>query len=110
VGQQAPFQLETVKATLDCARADVDFEDDRMKVLDGKLSTLATFSGLSVSISASLGANVLVAGKLCTGFTIALGATLTGQRNIETKWDVTRNATSWPDAGLGEPCDRRIQP
>jgi hypothetical protein len=77
VTQQARFQLETVKATLDCARADVDFEDDRMKVLDGKLSTLATFSGLSVSISASLGANVLVAGKLCTGFTIALGATLT---------------------------------
>ena len=48
-----------------------------MKVLDAKLSTLASFSGLSVSISASLGANVLVAGRLCTGFTIALGITLT---------------------------------
>ncbi len=48
-----------------------------MKVLDGKLSTLATFSGLSVSISASLGASVLVTGRLCAEFTIALGVILT---------------------------------
>ena len=74
---QAPFELETAKATLECARADVEAEDDRMKVLDSKLSNLATLSGLSVSISASLGANVLVTGALCTLFTIALGATLT---------------------------------
>lgn len=77
MGEKAPFQLETIKATLECARADVEMEDDRMKVLDTKLSTLASFSGLSVSISASLGTNVLVAGKLCTGLTIALGITLT---------------------------------
>lgn len=77
MGEQAPCEFETVKATLECARADVDAEDDRMKVLDSKLSTLAAFSGLSVSISASIGANVLVTGTLCTGFTIALGATLT---------------------------------
>jgi hypothetical protein len=77
VGEQARFEFETVKATLECARADVEAEDDRMKVLDSKLSTLAAFSALSVSISASIGANVLVAGKLCTGFTIALGVTLT---------------------------------
>jgi hypothetical protein len=61
VDKQARFEFETVKATLECARADVDAEDDRMKVLDSKLSTLAAFSGLSVSISASIGANVLVA-------------------------------------------------
>ena len=77
MGEQAQFQLETVKATLECARADVEAEDDRMKVLDSKLSNLATLSGLSVSISASLGANVLVTGKLCTSFTIALGVALT---------------------------------
>ena len=47
-----------------------------MEVLDGKLSMLATFSGLSVSISASLGANVLVSGHLETGITIALGVAL----------------------------------
>jgi len=68
---------ETAQAILDCAKADVVAEDDRMKVLDDKLSTLATFSGLSVSISASLGANVLVARELDVGFTIALGVTLT---------------------------------
>lgn len=47
-----------------------------MQALDSKLSTLAMFSGLSVSISASLGASVLVAGQLATGFTVALGVTL----------------------------------
>jgi hypothetical protein len=73
----AQFDLDTVKATLECARADVAAEDERMQVLDGKLSNLATLAGLSVSISASLGANVLAAGALCTGFTIALGAVLT---------------------------------
>lgn len=77
MGDETRFQFETVRATLECARADVEAEDDRMKVLDAKLSNLATFSGLSVSISASLGANVLVAGKLCIGFTIALGIVLT---------------------------------
>jgi hypothetical protein len=77
MSERAPFEFETVKATLECARADVEAEDDRMKVLDSKLSTLAAFSALSVSISASIGANVLVAGKLCTGITIALGVTLT---------------------------------
>jgi hypothetical protein len=77
VEDHAQFDLDTVKATLECARADVEAEDDRMKVLDSKLSTLAAFSGLSVSISASIGANVLVAGALCTAITIALGVTLT---------------------------------
>src|SRR5689334_14706030 len=76
MGGQGRFELETVRATLDCARADVEAENDRMKVLDAKLSNLATLSGLSLSISASLGANVLVAGGLDTGFMIALGATL----------------------------------
>lgn len=69
-------QLETVKATLECARADVEAEDDRMKVLDGKLGTLATLSGLSVSISASLGATVLASGRLGTWFTLGLGLAL----------------------------------
>jgi hypothetical protein len=77
VGAQSEFDLDTVKATLECAMSDVEAEDDRMKVLDAKLSNLATLSGLSVSISASLGANVLVAGKLCNSFTLALGAVLT---------------------------------
>jgi len=71
------MKLETVRATLESARADVEAEDDRMKVLDGKLNTLATFSGLSVSISASLGANVLASGGLSSAYSIALGLALT---------------------------------
>ena len=73
----SPGDIETVKATLDCARADVDAEDDRAKVLDGKLSNLAMLAALSLSISASLGANVLVAGGLCTEVTIVVGCFLT---------------------------------
>jgi hypothetical protein len=74
--KKGEWDLDTVKATLDCARADVDAEYDRMKVLDSKLSMLAMFSGLSVSIIAALGAGVLVEGGLNSGFSIALGAVL----------------------------------
>jgi len=70
------WDIDTLKATLDVAQRDLDAENDRMKVLDSKLSSLATFSGLTLSVTATLGANVVVAGRLCQAFTVALGAVL----------------------------------
>jgi hypothetical protein len=68
--------LDTVKATLDCTRADVEEEMDRMKVLDSKLSNVASFAGVSLSVSGAVGANVVSANVFPLGFTIALGAVL----------------------------------
>jgi len=45
-----------------------------MKTIDGKLTQLAAFSGVSISISGGLGGSVLAAGHLPHGFLIALGA------------------------------------
>jgi hypothetical protein len=70
------MNLNTARATLDCARADVDEETDRMKVLDGKLTNIAAFSGLALSIGGAVGSSVVVSGRLGLGFTIALGAVL----------------------------------
>lgn len=70
------LQLETAKATLECARADVADEHDRSRSLDGKLVSIASFSGVALSIGASFGASALLGGDLALGFTIALGAVL----------------------------------
>src|SRR4051812_41156837 len=71
------LNLETAKATLECARGDALEEMDRMKVLDAKLTNIAAFSGVSISISGSIGGSVLAANRLSLGFSIALGGTLT---------------------------------
>ena len=71
-----PMDLESVKATLEAARADVDAERDRTDSLDRKLTNIAAFAGLSLSISGAVGGTVLAAGRLNPGFTIALGSVL----------------------------------
>lgn len=71
-----PDTLETAKATLEAARADSEDERDRMKVLDSKLTNLAAFSGVSLSITSSLGASVIAADRVPLGFQIALGSLL----------------------------------
>jgi hypothetical protein len=68
------YELETAKATLGACEWDLEREEDRMRGLDAKLTQLATFSGVSISISGGLGASVLAASKLELGFLIALGA------------------------------------
>jgi hypothetical protein len=70
------MNLEAVEATLDAARADMLAERERTDALDGKLTSIAAFSGLSLSISGSVGATVVAGGKLNTGFTIALDSVL----------------------------------
>lgn len=70
------WSLETAQATFDANDKDLQREEDRMRTVDGKLTQLAAFSGLSISISASLGANAVLAHRLKPGFQIALGATL----------------------------------
>ena len=72
-----PFNLETLKATLDACTHDLDQEQDRLRSIDAKLSQLAAFSGVSISISATVGGSVLAAGRLSLGFLIALGASIT---------------------------------
>jgi hypothetical protein len=67
------LDAETAASTLDCARFDVAAEDDRAKVLDSKLTSLAAFAGLSLSISASVGGSAVAGGKLSEGFTVAVG-------------------------------------
>jgi len=77
VGQcSPPLQLETARATLDCARADFADEHDRARSLDSKLVSIASFSGVALSIGTSFGASALLGGGLALGFTIALGAVL----------------------------------
>ena len=66
--------LETAKATLAACEWDLEREEDRMRGLDAKLTQLATFAGVSISISGGLGASVLASAKLALGFLIALGA------------------------------------
>jgi hypothetical protein len=71
-----PLELEIAKATLECARSDVDSETERARALDSKLTGIASLSGLALSIGASVGASVLVTESLTQGFAIALGAVL----------------------------------
>jgi len=75
-GPTSERNLETVKATLDNARADYRDELDRTTALDSKLTNLAGFAGVSLSISGSVGSSVVLAGHLSLGFTIAVGACL----------------------------------
>jgi hypothetical protein len=70
------MQLEVARATLDCARSDMADETDRARALDGKLTNIASFSAIALSISGAVGASVVVSGKLSPGFTIALGSVL----------------------------------
>jgi hypothetical protein len=74
--EEPALNLETAKATLECARADVADEHERARSLDGKLVSIASFSGVALSISAAVGASVVVSGGLALGFAIALGAVL----------------------------------
>lgn len=68
------YNLQTAQATLEACTHDLSEEDDRMKTMDGKLTQLAAFSGVSISISGSVGGSVLAGGHLKHGFLIALGA------------------------------------
>lgn len=70
------LQTEIARATLECARADVDYEIDRARSLDSKLMGIASFSGLALSIGAGVGASIVASGELSLGFTIALGSVL----------------------------------
>lgn len=67
---------ETVKVTLEFAHADVQAEGERTDALDAKLTNIAAFSGVSLSISGSVGGSVVAAESLSQGFTIALGSVL----------------------------------
>ena len=70
------LSVEIANATLDCARADLDYEIDRTRSLDLKLTGIASLSGLALSIGAGVGASIVAGGKLSFGFTIALGSVL----------------------------------
>lgn len=47
-----------------------------MKILDSKLTNLAAFSGVSLSVTSSVGGSVIAAERVALGFQIALGAVL----------------------------------
>jgi hypothetical protein len=66
----------TAQATYTACARDLASEEDRLRILDGKLTNLAAFSGVSLAISGSVGGSVLAAGKLSLGFSITLGATV----------------------------------
>ncbi len=66
----------TAQATYQACARDLASEEDRMRIIDGKLTNLAAFSGVSIAISGSVGGSVLAGGKLALGFAIALGATI----------------------------------
>jgi hypothetical protein len=70
------LNADTAASILDSAKFDVAAEDDGTKVLDSKLTSIAAFSGVSLSISGSVGANVLASGNLRDGFVIFGGAGL----------------------------------
>ncbi|MFL5901746.1 MAG: hypothetical protein ACJ75S_11170 [Solirubrobacterales bacterium] len=70
------LKTEIAIATLECARADLDYEIDRTRSLDSKLTGIASLSGLALSIGAGVGASIVAGGELSLGFTIALGAVL----------------------------------
>ena len=74
--RRSKLRTEIAVATLECARADVDYELDRARSLDSKLTGIASFSGLALSIGAGVGASIVVSGELSLGFTIALGSLL----------------------------------
>jgi hypothetical protein len=67
------YDLDTARATLDACAWDLASEEGRTAALDGKLTQLAGFSGVSISISAAVSGAALVGGKLPHGFAIALG-------------------------------------
>lgn len=71
---QSIYNLATAEATLEACTHDLAQEDDRMKTIDGKLSQLAAFCGVSISITGGVGGSVLAAGRLSQGFLIALGS------------------------------------
>jgi len=66
----------TAHATYTACARDLASEEDRLRILDGKLTNLAAFSGVSISISGGVGGSVLAGGKLSLGFSIALGASI----------------------------------
>lgn len=70
------YNVETARAALEACTHDLDREEDRMRTIDGKLTQLAAFSGVSISISGGLGGSVLAAQHLDLGFAIALGASI----------------------------------
>lgn len=70
------LSVEIASATLECARADLDYEIDRTRSLDSKLTGVASLSGLALSIGAGVGASIVAGGELSFGFTIALGSVL----------------------------------
>jgi hypothetical protein len=69
----ADYNLETAKATLAACEWDLEREEDRMHGIDAKLTQLASFSAVSISISGGLGAGVLASSRLDLAFLIALG-------------------------------------
>lgn len=74
VDAEERYNVETARVTLAACEFDLDREEERMRNLDAKLTQLATFSGVSITISGGLGANVLAGGRLPDGFLIALGS------------------------------------
>jgi hypothetical protein len=74
--RRGKLRTEIAVATLECARSDFDYELDRARSLDSKLTGIASFSGLALSIGAGVGASIVVSGDLSLGFTIALGSML----------------------------------
>jgi hypothetical protein len=66
----------TPEATYRACARDLASEEDRMRTIDSKLSNLAAFSGLSISVSGGVGGSVLAGGKLHLGFAIGLGAAI----------------------------------
>lgn len=67
---------ETVRAVADAARADVEGQLTRARALDTKLSNVAAFCGVSLSVSSTLGVNLLLPHRLDQSFRVAAGATL----------------------------------
>ena len=61
------LKTEIAIATLECARADLDYEIDRTRSLDSKLTGIASLSGLALSIGAGVGASIVAGGKLSLG-------------------------------------------
>jgi hypothetical protein len=76
VDSQPIYNLATAEATLEACTHDLAQEDERMKTIDGKLSQLAAFCGVSISIVGGVGGTVLAKGSLPHGFSIALGASV----------------------------------
>ena len=70
------YNLRTAEAVLEACVWDLEAEEARMRTIDGKLTQLAAFSGVSISISGAIGGSVLAAQHLPAAFLIALGACL----------------------------------